>query len=118
MTAKVIPLVDQRAASRVPVIPAHAPARGGTLADTRGRLLRDLRISTRAYARQGRAPADTVSRQARGRHPHDLGRRARGAGHRLLAQPGHSCFSRLGCSRTGATLVRRPHCQRLIHAPL
>ena len=42
---KVIPLVDQRAASRVPVIPAHTPAPGGTLADTRGRLLRDLRIS-------------------------------------------------------------------------
>ena len=45
MTAKVIPLVDQRAASRVPVIPVPAPVPGGTLADTRGRLLRDLRIS-------------------------------------------------------------------------
>ena len=45
MIAKVIPLVDQRAASRVPVIPAHALSPGGTLADTRGRLLRDLRIS-------------------------------------------------------------------------
>ena len=45
MTAKVITIVDQRAASRVPVIPAHTPALGGTLPDTRGRLLRDLRIS-------------------------------------------------------------------------
>ena len=45
MTAKVIPLVDQRAARRVPLIPAHRPAPGGMLADTRGRLLRDLRIS-------------------------------------------------------------------------
>jgi len=33
MTAKVIPLVDQRAASRVPVIPVPAPVPGGTLAD-------------------------------------------------------------------------------------
>ena len=45
MTAKVIPLVDQRAASRVPVIPAHRLSPGGALGDTRGRLLRDLRIS-------------------------------------------------------------------------
>ncbi len=45
MTAKVIPLVDQRAARRVPLIPAHTPAPGGMLADTRGLLLRDLRIS-------------------------------------------------------------------------
>ncbi len=45
MIAKVIPLVDQRAASRVPVIPAHALSPGGALADTRGRLMRDLRIS-------------------------------------------------------------------------
>ena len=45
MTAKVIPLIDQRAANRVPVIPVPAPVPGGTLADTRGRLLRDLRIS-------------------------------------------------------------------------
>ena len=45
MTAKLIHLVDQRAASRTPVIPAHALSPGGTLADTRGRLLRDLRIS-------------------------------------------------------------------------
>jgi len=45
MTTKVITLVDQRAASRVPMIPAHPPAPGGTLVDTRGRLLRDLRIS-------------------------------------------------------------------------
>ncbi len=45
MTAKVIPIVEQRAASRGPVIPAPAPGTGGTRADTRGRLLRDLRIS-------------------------------------------------------------------------
>ncbi len=44
-TVSAITIVDQRAASRVPVIPAHTPAPGGTLADTRGRLLRDLRIS-------------------------------------------------------------------------
>ena len=46
MIAKVIPLVDQRAASRVPVIPAHALSPGGTLADTRGRLLRDTEVNT------------------------------------------------------------------------
>ena len=45
MITKVITIVDHRAASRVPIIPAHTPAPGGTLADTRGRLLRDLRIS-------------------------------------------------------------------------
>ena len=45
MTTMVITIVDQRAASRVPGIPAHTPAPGGMLQDTRGRLLRDLRIS-------------------------------------------------------------------------
>ena len=45
MTANAISLVDPRAARRVPVIPAHTPAPGGTLADARGRLLHDLRIS-------------------------------------------------------------------------
>jgi len=45
MTTKIITIVDQAAASRVPVISAYTPAPGGTLADTRGRLLRDLRIS-------------------------------------------------------------------------
>ena len=45
MTAKVIHLIDQRTANRVPVIPAHALSPSGALADTRGRLLRDLRIS-------------------------------------------------------------------------
>jgi GTP 3',8-cyclase len=45
MTAKIITIIDQRAANRVPVIPADTPAPSGTLADTRGRLLRDLRIS-------------------------------------------------------------------------
>jgi len=43
--AKVIPRIDQRATSRVPVIPTPRPIRGGTLADTRGRRLCDLRIS-------------------------------------------------------------------------
>ena len=45
MPAKVIPLIDQRTANRVPVIPAHPLSPSGALADTRGRLLRDLRIS-------------------------------------------------------------------------
>ena len=45
MTAKVIPLIDQRVANRLPTIPAHALSPSGALADTRGRLLRDLRIS-------------------------------------------------------------------------
>jgi cyclic pyranopterin phosphate synthase len=45
MTAKVIPLVDLRTAARVPLIPAHALSPSGALADARGRLLRDLRIS-------------------------------------------------------------------------
>lgn len=41
MTANIITLVDQR----IPVIPKNMPAPGGPFADTRGRLLRDLRIS-------------------------------------------------------------------------
>lgn len=45
MSTTLIPVVDQRAASRVALIPAHALSPGGMLADTRGRLLRDLRIS-------------------------------------------------------------------------
>ncbi len=45
MTTKIIPIVNQRTANPVPVIPAHTPAPSGTLADTRGRLMRDLRIS-------------------------------------------------------------------------
>ncbi|MDY7549105.1 GTP 3',8-cyclase MoaA [Glaciimonas sp. CA11.2] len=45
MSTTLIPVVDQRAVSRVAIIPAHAFSLGGTLADTRGRLLRDLRIS-------------------------------------------------------------------------
>ena len=45
MTANAISLVDPRAARRVPIIAAHTLSPGGTLADTRGRLLRDLRIS-------------------------------------------------------------------------
>jgi len=45
MTIKIIPIVNQRTENPVPVIPAHMPAPSGTLADTRGRLIRDLRIS-------------------------------------------------------------------------
>ena len=45
MTTKIITTVDRHLASRVPDIPTHTPAPSGTLADTRGRLLRDLRIS-------------------------------------------------------------------------
>jgi cyclic pyranopterin phosphate synthase len=44
-TAKVIPLADIRYASRVPHIPARLAAPTGLLSDTRGRPLRDLRIS-------------------------------------------------------------------------
>jgi len=45
MIGKIIPLVDQRAARPAPIILTHALNPGGALADTRGRLLRDLRIS-------------------------------------------------------------------------
>ncbi len=45
MTTKIITAVDRYLASRVPGIPTHTPVPSGTLADTRGRLLRDLRIS-------------------------------------------------------------------------
>ena len=45
MIGKVIPLVDQRATRHAPIISTHAFNPGGALADTRGRLLRDLRIS-------------------------------------------------------------------------
>jgi cyclic pyranopterin phosphate synthase len=45
MTKKIITIVNQLAVSPVPVIPADTSAPGGTLADTRGRLLQDLRIS-------------------------------------------------------------------------
>lgn len=45
MTTQVITLLDLSAASPVSVIAPPTPASGSTLADTRGRLLRDLRIS-------------------------------------------------------------------------
>ncbi len=45
MTTKIIPAVDRYLASRVSGIPTHTPAPSGMLADTRGRPLRDLRIS-------------------------------------------------------------------------
>jgi cyclic pyranopterin phosphate synthase len=44
-TEKIIPLADIRYASRVPHIPARLVAPTGLLSDTRGRPLRDLRIS-------------------------------------------------------------------------
>jgi len=45
MTTNVMTIVDQRTTNRVPVIPVHTSTPGGMLSDTRGRLLRDLRIS-------------------------------------------------------------------------
>ena len=45
MTSKIIPIINQRDANPLPVIPANAPDPSGTLQDTRGRMLRDLRIS-------------------------------------------------------------------------
>ena len=45
MTDKIIPVADMRYASRVPPIPAQLLAPTGLLSDTRGRPLRDLRIS-------------------------------------------------------------------------
>jgi cyclic pyranopterin phosphate synthase len=45
MAERVIPLVDQRLTALRAVLPAHRIAATGLLADTRGRPLRDLRIS-------------------------------------------------------------------------
>ena len=45
MSERVIPLVDERLASLVALVPQHAVAPTGLLTDTRGRPLRDLRIS-------------------------------------------------------------------------
>ena len=45
VTAKVIPLVDQRPQGRIPRVPTAAPDPAGILADTRHRPMRDLRIS-------------------------------------------------------------------------
>jgi cyclic pyranopterin phosphate synthase len=45
MAERVIPLVDQRIAALKAVVPLHALAPTGHLVDTRGRPLRDLRIS-------------------------------------------------------------------------
>lgn len=45
MAERVIPLVDQRIAAQAAKVPAHAAAPTGLLTDTRGRPLRDLRIS-------------------------------------------------------------------------
>ncbi|MFT6116832.1 MAG: cyclic pyranopterin phosphate synthase [Candidatus Pseudothioglobus sp.] len=45
MTTKKITIIDPYATNQVPLIPAYTPTPDGMLADTRGRLLRDLRIS-------------------------------------------------------------------------
>jgi len=45
MSTQKIAIIDQLAASRIPMIPEYTPAPDGMLRDTRGRLLRDLRIS-------------------------------------------------------------------------
>jgi cyclic pyranopterin phosphate synthase len=45
MAERVIPLIDQRAAARVAAVPTQSIAATGLLADSRGRPLRDLRIS-------------------------------------------------------------------------
>ena len=45
MSERVIPLVDERLASLTALVPQHAVAPTGVLTDTRGRPLRDLRIS-------------------------------------------------------------------------
>jgi cyclic pyranopterin phosphate synthase len=45
MSDRVIPLADHRYAAPVPLVPAHAAAPDGLLADRLGRPLRDLRIS-------------------------------------------------------------------------
>ncbi|MFT4826415.1 MAG: cyclic pyranopterin phosphate synthase, partial [Cryomorphaceae bacterium] len=45
MTTNIITIVDLRDINRVPVIPTQTLAPGSTLVDTRGRILRDLRIS-------------------------------------------------------------------------
>jgi cyclic pyranopterin phosphate synthase len=45
MTTNIITILDPRAANRAPVIPAYTRSPDGALADTRERLLRDLRIS-------------------------------------------------------------------------
>ena len=45
MAERVIPLVDQRSGTLAAGVPAHPVVANGLLADSRGRLLRDLRIS-------------------------------------------------------------------------
>ncbi|MFT7256175.1 MAG: cyclic pyranopterin phosphate synthase [Candidatus Azotimanducaceae bacterium] len=45
MSTQRIAIVDQLSARRIPMIPEYTPAPDGMLTDTRGRLLRDLRIS-------------------------------------------------------------------------
>jgi GTP 3',8-cyclase len=45
MSSKVIPLMDRRQTLAIPALPPQAPVRGAALHDSRGRPLRDLRIS-------------------------------------------------------------------------
>jgi len=45
MTTEKLTTLDQNSANRIPLIPAYTPTSDGMLPDTRGRLLRDLRIS-------------------------------------------------------------------------
>jgi cyclic pyranopterin phosphate synthase len=45
MTIKIIPIIDLLSADQIPQIPAYGAAPNGQISDTRGRLLRDLRIS-------------------------------------------------------------------------
>ena len=45
MSERIIPISDARSAAPVPIVPANAPAPAGSVADARGRQLRDLRIS-------------------------------------------------------------------------
>ena len=45
MTTQIITIIDPPTASHLPAIPAYIPTPDGTLEDTRGRHLRDLRVS-------------------------------------------------------------------------
>jgi cyclic pyranopterin phosphate synthase len=45
MTERIIPIADARYVAPLPHVPANAPAPTGSLADARGRMLHDLRVS-------------------------------------------------------------------------
>ena len=53
MTAKLIPLIDQRVARRPPIIPAQALSPGGALPDARERLTTKGKLYTRLFAQSG-----------------------------------------------------------------